>query len=490
LLNIKFVKVKLIICQIILAFGTTSLTYGQVNSYSTDVSGRIKKVENSLMNWVQTPDSLLRWNIEERMKSHKVNGVSIAVVHNFKIEWAKGYGLADVDEKREVTPRTLFQSASISKSLSAIGILKLVQEGRLDLDTDINQYLRSWKFPYDSVSNGKNITVRNLLNHSGGLSVSGFPGYFFTDSIPTIFQIINGELPSKTPAVKSGLEPGLRYQYSGGGTCITQVIMTDITNQPFGEYMEQSVLKPLGMNESFFMQPPPTEKKELLATGYSRDGTEIIGKYCIYPELAAGGLWTTPTDIARYIVETQLSLLGKSSKVLSPELTKIRLTPFDGYSALGVYIHHHGKYFEFSGGNQGFTSKYWADMENGNGVVVMVNSANVTILSEIINSVASTYHWESFYKPVIKNVISITDSILNSYVGDYYFGDTKMSVIKKNGRLFIIDDWPLELYFTTQNDFFVSEVEGYFRFQQDTDGNVTGFLDLNTGRVANRLVSE
>ncbi|NVO09740.1 MAG: beta-lactamase family protein [Bacteroidales bacterium] len=483
-------KVKLFICQLILVFGYTTLVYGQSNSYSSEVTSNIKKVENSLMDWVQTPDSLLRWNIEERMKSHMVNGVSIAVIHNFKVEWAKGYGWADVAEKRNVTPHTLFQAASISKSLSAMGILKLGQEKKIDIDIDINQYLRSWKFPYDSVSKNKKITVRNLLNHSAGLNVSGFPGYFFTDSIPTILQILDGKTPSKTPAVKSELEPGLRYQYSGGGICITQVIITDITNQPFGEYMQNSVLKPLEMNESFFMQPPPLEKKELLATAYNRDGSEVSGKYCNYPELAAGGLWTTPTDVAKYIVETQLSLLGKSSKVLSPEMTKIRLTPFDGYSAMGVYIHHHGKYFEFSGGNYGFTSDYWADMENGNGVVVMMNTANVEILSEIINSVAYVYHWKDFYKPDIKIVISLPDSVLSRYEGEYLFGDKKMSVFKKNNKLFIVEDCPWELYFTAQNDFFISEVQGNFRFQQDTAGKVIGILDLSSGRTANRIVKE
>ena len=128
---------------------------------------------------------------------------------------AKGYGWADVDEKREVTPQTLFQAASISKSISAIGILKLVEDKKLDIDTDINQYLRSWKFPYDSATKNKKITVRNLLNHSAGLNVSGFPGYFITDSIPTILQILDGKAPSKTTAVTSQLEPGLKYQIFG-----------------------------------------------------------------------------------------------------------------------------------------------------------------------------------------------------------------------------------------------------------------------------------
>jgi hypothetical protein len=168
-------------------------------------------------------------------------------------------------------------------------------------------------------------------------------------------------------------------------------------------------------------------------------------------------------------------------------MTKIRLTPFDGYSALGVYIHNGGKYFEFSGGNYGFTSDYWADMENGNGVVVMTNSANVEIVSEIINSVAYIYHWKGFYKPVIKNIISVPDSILNSYVGDYLFGDKKISIIKKNNKLYTIEDCPWELYFTSQSDFFISEFESNMRFLRNSDDNVTGILDLNSGRTARKI---
>ena len=244
------------------------------------------------------------------------------------------------------------------------------------------------------------------------------------------------------------------------------------------------------MDESFFIQPPPLEKKELLATAYNRDGSEVLGKYCIYPELAAGGLWTTPTDLSKYIVETQLSLLGKSSKVLTPEMTNIRLTPFDGYSALGVYIRNNGKYFEFSGGNYGFTSVYWADIRNGNGVVIMTNSANIEIISEITNSVAVTYHWDDFYKPEIRNIISIPDSILDSYAGDYLFGDKKISIIQKNNKLFTVEDCPWQLYFTSTSDFFISEFESNMRFQRDSDGNVTGILDLNSGRTASRIMKE
>lgn len=441
------------------------------------------------MNWVQTPDTSLKWSIKERMKYHQINGVSIAVINNYKIEWAKGFGWADVSEKRKVTPLTLFQAASITKSLNAVGALKLVQDGKLDLNADINQYLASWKFPYDSLSKNKKITLKNLLNHTGGLTVSGFPGYFINDTLPSLIQILDGDRPSKTQAVRSEFEPGLKYQYSGGGTCISQLIMMDVTRIPYNDYMFQNVLKPLQMDYSFISQTPPTNIKNELATGYYKDGLEIEGKYRIYPELGAASLWTNPTDLCKYIIETQLSYQGKSSRVLSPEMTRLRLTPFIDYSALGVFIENKGNstYFLHSGGNAGFMSEYWGDLNNGNGVVVMLNSDNRTIIQEIVNSVAFVYHWKDFYKPVIKEVISLPDSIISSYVGEYLFGDKKLSVVKKKNKLFIEEDWPWEIYFTSENYFFVSEVEGNFTFQRNNERKTTGILDVKSGRIANKI---
>jgi len=417
---IQTLKVKLLLYSSFLLYCSSQPAHCQSDSIFTLIADRIQRVENSLLSWVQTPDTSLKWSLEERMKYHQINGVSIAVIHNYKIEWAKGYGLADIHEERLVTDHTLFQAASITKSINAIGALKLVQEGKLDLNVDINQYLTSWKFPYDSSSKGKKITLKNLLNHTGGLTVSGFPGYLLNDTLPTLIQVLNGQKPSKTPAVRSEFEPGFKYQYSGGGSCISQLIIMDVTHMPYSKYMLQNVLKPLQMDESFIIQPPPADRKNDLATGYYKDGREVEGKYLVYPELGAAGLWTNPTDLCKYIIETQLSYQGKSSKVLSPEMTRLRLTPFIDYSALGVFIEKKGNstYFLHSGGNTGFMSEYWGDLNNGNGVVVMLNSDNRTIIQEIVNSVAFVYQWKDFYKPVIKKVISLRDAITTSYAGE------------------------------------------------------------------------
>jgi CubicO group peptidase (beta-lactamase class C family) len=255
----------------------------QNTKYPASIEEKIRLVENNLGDWVRTQNDV-PWNLEQRMKHHNINGVSIAVVHDSKIEWARGYGWADVSEKRPVTEKTLFQAASISKSLNGVGVMKLVQDKKIDLHTDINQYLTSWKFPYDTVSKNKPITVAALLSHTAGLTIHGFPGYASGDSIPTLQQILDGQKPANTEAVRSFGEPGANAVYSGGGVTISQLIVMDVTHQPYDEFMQKNVLDPMGMTSSFYTQPPARSDSSLLATGYKADGTPVKGKYHIYPE--------------------------------------------------------------------------------------------------------------------------------------------------------------------------------------------------------------
>jgi CubicO group peptidase (beta-lactamase class C family) len=236
----SFKLTSFIIALMLLAFAGS--VKAQNKKYNDETEAQIKKVENNLAALIQLKDSNNTMNLQERMAFYKVKGLSIAVVKDYKIIWARGYGWADEAEGKRVTPQTLFQAASISKSLNGIGVLKLVQDKKLDLYRDINDYLVTWKFPYDSVSKGKKITTANLLSHTAGLSVHGFPGYANDDTIPSLPQILDGKAPANTQAVRSLWEPGLRYKYSGGGTTISQQLLMDITKQPYHEYMSQQVL--------------------------------------------------------------------------------------------------------------------------------------------------------------------------------------------------------------------------------------------------------
>src|SRR5215475_3680856 len=264
---------------IFFSFASSCRSASQNPRYSKDIEEKIARVENGLSGWVQIKDSANTWTLENRMKHYQVPGLSIAVIHDYKIEWARGYGVMDVTMKKPVTVETLFQAASISKSLNAVGVLKLAQDKKLDLYADINDYLRTWKFPYDSLSKGKKITAANLLSHTAGLTIHGFPGYEKGKTLPSIVQILDGKPPANTHPVRSQFEPGLRHEYSGGGTTISQMIVMDITHQRYDQWMSENVLKPLGMMMTSYEQPPAQEKQKFLATGYYPNGKEVEQKY-------------------------------------------------------------------------------------------------------------------------------------------------------------------------------------------------------------------
>ena len=408
---------------------------GKEKKYSPEIELKIKEVENNLVLQVRI-EGEPNQSLKERMNYYRVNAVSIAVIKDYKIEWARGYGWADNVEQRRVTTGTLFQAGSISKSLNGVGVLKMAQDKRLNLYADVNDYLTTWKFPYDSLSKSKKLTPANLLSHTAGLSVHGFPGYEKGDSIPTLVQVLNGGRPANTAAVRSAFEPGLKYEYSGGGTTISQLILQDITGKPYDEFMWENVLKPMGMKNSFFTQPASEDKQKLLASGYYNDGKEVNRKYHIYPEQAAAGLWTNPTDLAHYIIETQLALEGKSNKVLSQEMTKLRLTPYiDNSAALGVFIIKKGEqtYFQHTGVDEGFVSTYYGSMEGGNGVVVMTNTNNTAILNEIIKSVATVYGWKGFVNP--PNGMETVFDITQDRNGNMWFA-AEAGIIRYDGKSF------------------------------------------------------
>ncbi|WP_457130403.1 serine hydrolase [Mucilaginibacter sp. UYNi724] len=418
------------------------------------------------------------WTIQDRMVHYKVNGISIAVIRNYKMEWTKGYGFADATRKVPVTDKTLFQAASISKSLNGVGILKLVQDGKLDPDRDINQYLTTWKFPYDTVAKGKIINTKNLLSHTAGLTVHGFEGYSTKDTLPTIVQILNGKKPANSDPVRSMFAPGLRSEYSGGDITVSQLMLMDISRQPYDQFMYQNVLKPLGMVSSTYAQPPVDVKPELLAKGYRGDGSEMKSKYNVYPEQAAAGLWTNPADLSKYIIETQLALQGKSSKVLNQANTKLRLTPYmDKSAALGVFINDMDgtKYFEHGGANEGFRCQYFGSLEGGNGVVVMVNSDDGAIMNEIINSVAKVYNFKGLYHSKVYKEVAVDSTILQTYVGKYEMNQGRILSITRDGNKLYAQatgQGKLDIFAEAQNRFFLKTVPVEIEFIKNDKGAV------------------
>jgi CubicO group peptidase (beta-lactamase class C family) len=474
-LRLFFVLIALALSQ--------SCVYGQ-----DDINDKIKQVESNLISTIQFKDETPKI-LEERMAYYKVHGLSLAVIQNYHILWAKGYGTADDSLKIPVTPQTLFQAASISKSINAVGVMKLVQEKKIDLYADINIYLKSWKFPYDSLAKGKKISTANLLSHTGGLTVHGFGGYEQGQPLPSVVQILNGQKPANSDPIRSMYQPGLKSEYSGGGITISQMIVMDVTQQPYADYMKKNVLQPLGMTSSTYAQPPVGVKPALLSTGYDSNGKAIPGKYHIYPEQAAAGLWTNPTDLAKYIIETQLAYEGKSAKVLDQQTTKLRLTPFrNADAALGVFITTTNvdstKYFQHGGANEGFRCQYYGSLKDGNGIVVMVNSDNSEIMQEVVNSVAKVYNFKGLLLNTVKTLVKVSDSDLESYTGQYALKPDFIITLSRDGNQLYAQATgqpKFPIYPEAQNKFFPKNFLADLEVIKDATGKVTSVILYQNG---------
>ena len=475
---------------ILLLVFSSSSNFAQ--TYSPEALQLIKQVENSLAPAIIFGDSIPAVNLEVRMKETHIMGLSIAVIKDYKVQWAKGYGWADVESKRRVDANTRFQAASISKSLNSMGQLKLIQQGKIDGEADINKYLKSWKFPYDSLTGTKKISLFQLLSHTAGLDIHGFPGYERTAAMPTLPQILNGEKPANTKKVHSLFTAGTKFEYSGGGTTISQQLLIDITGQAYASFMDKEVLKPLGMKHSSYQQPPTDTAR--LATGYYENGKPVKGNYHVYPEQAAAGLWTTPSDLALYIIECQLALLGKSKKVLNQEMMQQRMTPYiDSNAALGVFIEQKGtrKFFNHNGGNEAFLCTSYGSLTGGDGIVIMINGENFAVIGELTNSVARVYNWEGFYKPEFRKKISPPADTLVALVGNYQLDkDTFTLKLCPEGLCIQQNKQPANGYaclFQDNHSFTIQEVGNVaFTVRYNAAGKVEA-LELKQGGMLMRL---
>lgn len=363
-----------------------------------NVEERIRRVERGLLPPVAIKGQPIRTlKLEDRMRELKIPGVSVAVFENGRIEWSRGWGMADVAEGRRVDTETRFQAASISKPVAAAGALALVTLGQISLDDDINRHLTSWKLPANEFTAKEKLTLAHLLSHTGGVTVSGFRGYAADEAAPTLLQLLDGVKPANSAPIRVDIPVGTRWRYAGGGYSIAQLAIQEVTKKPFADALRELVLEPLGMSRSTFVQPLPAALASKAATGYRASGDPIAGRWHTYPEQAAAGLWTTPGDLARFAIAIQQMAAGTSampimSRAIAGRMLKARI---DDYG-LGVGLTGVGPAAQFGhgGSNAGFRCQLVAFKDRASGVVVMTNSdRGGAIVQEIIRGVAREYGW-------------------------------------------------------------------------------------------------
>jgi CubicO group peptidase (beta-lactamase class C family) len=415
--------------------------------------------------------------MSERMTALHVPGVSVAVIHHGVIEWAQGFGVMSVGGP-PVTAETLFQAGSISKPVAAMAALHQVQIGKLSLDADVNTLLTSWKLPDAPIAGGKPVTLRELLTHTGGTTVHGFPGYATDAPVPSLVQVLDGEKPANTPAIRIEAAPGSKWNYSGGGYTIMQQMLIDVTKEPFPKLLHDTVLAPIGMTHSTYQQPLPEAMRASAAAPYEADGKPVPGGAHTYPERAAAGLWTTPTDLSRYLIEVQRSLKGNANHVLSQQMTKQMLTPGMGQYGLGLAIGGSAAnpYFGHGGVNDGFECTMSAYELDGEGAVVMTNAQGGSRLAdEVMRSIAAVYHWPDF-QPNVRATVTVDPKILATYVGTYEIRPNfDLAVTVQDGHLVTqpTGQGSYSMLAESETKFSAIAFDAEIEFVKDAQGNVS-----------------
>jgi len=313
--------------------------------------------------------------VPKLMSKFKVPGVAIAFIDKGETKWVQSYGWENIEEKKVVTDATVFQVASNSKTLTAWGIMKLVEDGKLDLDTPVEKYLTRFHLP-DSKFDRNQVTIRKILSHTAGLSVRAYPGYPPGDRLPSLEDSLSGKF-SKNNRVKIVFKPGVKYKYSGGGYTLLQLVIEEVTGKPFSRYMEEEILRPLGMENSSFEWR--TDVQEKTAKAYDVLGFPLPNY--LFTEKAAAGLYTTAPDFAKFVTANMDIPKGDlvRSNLLQKSTLSLMHTPGKKDYGLGYIIKSlpNGHRLIYHGGsNRGWRSQFALLPEIGKGLVVLTNSEN------------------------------------------------------------------------------------------------------------------
>ncbi len=474
---------------------------------STSVKNRIKSVENGLIPYVPV-QGFPAWNIYERMKHYKVPGVSIAVVNNFKVEWAKGYGLADTLKKTPVTPQTMFSAGSISKLVMAAATFQLIQEQKIGLDEPVNQYLKSWKVPENDYTRQTPVTLRMLLSHTAGTSQTSYFG-FTPDkkNLPSILDILSGQPNAESRGVVVNSEPKKEFRYSGGGSMIAQMALMDVSGERFEVLCDRVLFKPLGMSQSTFAQPLPGKFQAQAAWGYSY-ASWYEGMPYVYPQQAAAGLYATPSDLASFLIEIQQALRGQG-KVLSQASAQTMVTPVAKVSeggfreeiGVGPFLLQRidnqdaqGRYFEFTGVNAGFVAYLIGNITEGYGAVIMLNTGDDFngLGKEIRRAIAQTYGWHNFLPSSIQPK-KWTKAELERVVGRYRLGpDEVMSFRREGDHLIqvINEGLPIPCFPIAKDSIVLTDfnIKAHFRF--DAQGKAISFQSAYQPNAIPRMAED
>jgi CubicO group peptidase (beta-lactamase class C family) len=446
---------------------------------------RIARVERTLLPGVTVVGRPTRhMSLEERMAHYKVPALSVAVFDGGRIVWSRAYGRTNAAAPgTAATPRTLFQAASISKPVFAAAALAEVHRGRLSLDRPINEHLRRWRLPDGDVAPATEVTLRRLLSHGAGLSVHGFRGYAAGEPVPTLLQLLDGAAPANSDPIRITLRPGERWRYAGGGTSVAQLALEDAAGRPLAPLMRSSILAAAGMRDSLYDQPLPAARAPFAAVAHGDDGAPLAGRWHVYPEQAAAGLWTTPSDLARFALWVIEGARGSGAGARQRFVAAHLLEPQPGLSTgpgpgermgLGFFLHGEGRTLRFShgGSNAGFRAFLVGFPGTGQGAAIMVNGdGGYPLIQELLRAVALEYGWaERFHDLIVPPRLGAAQ--LAPFAGTWRFGPGERGIVvltpAEGGLDAARPGMPIDRFVPIDADNFVEPASG-IRLRRDGD---------------------
>ncbi len=445
------------------------------NIFNAQVSSEIATIEKSLTKSVLVKgEPAQNFSIEQWMDSLSVPNISIAVVKDGEIYWTKGYGLANPETGKKVDANTLFQAASISKPVAALGVHKLVELGKVDLDVNVNDYLVSWKLAENRFTEKEKVTLRRLMTHSAGTTVHGFPGYRVQDTFPSDEEVLSGD--GNTGIVEVDTTPGSINRYSGGGYTIMERVVEDVSESQFNKFMHSNILAPMNMGKSSYEQPLPEGKAFKASVAFNREGGVYPGNWHSYPEQAAAGLWTTPTDLGNFMIGIQEAFAG-NSQVITKHTAEIFLTrdPL-GHGHGPAIMDEERKIFGHGGKNAGYSCAMIGSASEGWGVAIMSGADNAhPLISAIERSISTFYGWDFSNADTIE-IKPMDESSLEKLAGTYHFKprDLKVKAYIQDGKLLLDTPFQQGIDLDPLGDYMFIDLDDNTRieFKLDSQGNV------------------
>lgn len=482
----KMIESRLKILFIVIAFN--SFIFGCKPNINKNTNSKKEKAVNEL----SKNDSTL-YSLKDAMKLHGLKGVSVAVFEGYKIVWTGSWGVKDIDSREPIDNNTAFSAASIAKPITATLFAILEEKGMINLKDPVSKYLKRWKLPESEFLSNTELTFEHLLSHTAGTTQHGFDDFYVGDTIPTLVQSLKGQLPDYDKEISFQWIPGSNWSYSGGGYVIAQMAVEDSLGKSLTDLADEYLFKPMSLKNTTLKQPNETGFLTNVAMAHDENGKIVRTGLPITPQIAPSGLWSTPSDLATFVIEIQNALRNKNNSVISYHVAK-RMTYIVTSKVLGGWSlgwerrYGFGNYdwFSHGGANTGIGGHLYGTMKDGNGIAFLGNGANtnrIPVLDQFRNSIIKTHEW---YIPIDKSLEKpITEELIRMITGKYVhtlFGEV-VEVMNNNKGLFIKDfigNGINELTFIGDSTFLIDGSPSKMKFiKNKTDGSLYIFLIRN-----------